>query len=409
MTTQWHRFETRWQGSREPEDALAVCPLVRFQHESGAEREVGAFWDGGRTWEVRFRPDLPGRWTYRSECAEDAALEGQDGVFECGTAETETSNPLYRYGALRVAPSGTYFEHADGTPFLWLGDTAWNGPLKSSAADWEEYLKDRAAKRFSVIQFVGSQWLAAAGDAEGRRAYNGGERIQIDPVYFRRLDARMDAINRHGMAAAPVIAWAAHWNKNALDLNPGTSLSHDQLVRLGRYFVARYGAHHVFWILAGDGEYRGAAAQRWKKIGREIFPDGQQLATMHPGGLSWVADEFADEPWFRFNGYQSAHWRAKSMHWITQGEPSYPRRKDAAMPHVDLEICYEAHEDFDLKLPFSAADVRRAAWSTLLTGSPAGFTYGAHGVWSWEEQRNPPMNHPRTGLALPWREAMGLP
>jgi hypothetical protein len=407
MITQWHRFQIRWQSSREHEDPLAVRLLVHFRHESGAERAVEAFWDGGRMWEARFSPDLAGQWIYRSQCAEDTALEGQSGSFECRAAET--GNPLYRHGGLHIAPPGTYFEYADGTPFFWLGDTAWNGPLKSSAADWEEYLKDRSAKRFSVIQFVGTQWLAAAGDAEGRRAYNGREHIQIDPVYFRRLDEKIDAINRHGMAAAFVIAWAAHWNANALDLNPGTSLSDDQLVRLGRYVVSRYRAYHVFWILAGDGEYREAAGQRWRKIGREIFPDGKPLVTMHPGGLSWVADDFVNEPWFRFNGYQSAHWRAKSMYWITQGEPSYPRGNGAVMPHLDLEICYEAHEEFDSKIPFSAADVRRAAWSTLLTGPPAGLTYGAHGVWSWEEQRNPPMNHPRTGMAPPWREAIDLP
>ena len=94
MSTQWHRFAIRWQGGREHEDPLAVRPLVRFQHKSGAERIAEAFWNGGRTWEVRFSPDLSGRWVYQLQCAEGPALDRQSGSFECGTAET--NNPLHR-------------------------------------------------------------------------------------------------------------------------------------------------------------------------------------------------------------------------------------------------------------------------------------------------------------------------
>ena len=31
----------------------------------------------------------------------------------------------FSHGDLQVAPNGRYLQHADGTPFLYLGDTAW--------------------------------------------------------------------------------------------------------------------------------------------------------------------------------------------------------------------------------------------------------------------------------------------
>ena len=34
-------------------------------------------------------------------------------------------NPLLKHGFLRVSANKRHFEHADGTPFLWLGDTWW--------------------------------------------------------------------------------------------------------------------------------------------------------------------------------------------------------------------------------------------------------------------------------------------
>src|SRR4051794_19888990 len=44
-------------------------------------------------------------------------------------------DPFAAHGKLRVAKSGTYLEHADGTPFFFLADTAWTGPALSTAAD----------------------------------------------------------------------------------------------------------------------------------------------------------------------------------------------------------------------------------------------------------------------------------
>ena len=36
---------------------------------------------------------------------------------------------------MRLSPDRHYFQHAGGTPFFWLGDTVWNGPLLSAADD----------------------------------------------------------------------------------------------------------------------------------------------------------------------------------------------------------------------------------------------------------------------------------
>ena len=59
------------------------------------------------------------------------------------------------------ADDGHSLAHADGTPFFWLGDTVWNGLIRSTADDWDEYLCTRRAQGFSVIQFFsthGGPW-----------------------------------------------------------------------------------------------------------------------------------------------------------------------------------------------------------------------------------------------------------
>src|SRR3954467_4483081 len=74
-----------------------------------------------------------------------------------------------RHGPLRVSDDRTHLAHADGTPFFYLADTAWNGPLLSTDADWQTYLADRVAKGFTAIQFITHAPRSAA------RATSGGK------------------------------------------------------------------------------------------------------------------------------------------------------------------------------------------------------------------------------------------
>jgi hypothetical protein len=410
LAARYSRYEIALEGTLDYENPPQDADVeVEFSH-AAERRGVRAFWDGGRMWKVRFSPELEGFWQWQSRCSDesDAGLHDQRGEFRC--VPGESTNPFCRHGSLRVSPGRRHLVHADGAPFFWLGDTVWNGPLKSSASDWARFLADRAQKGFSAIQFVPTQWISASGDSEGRPAWLGTGRIRIEPAFFRRLDRRVDAINEFGMVAAPVLAWTAGWNRDSAHLNPGTSLAEDQLILLIRYLVARYGAHQVVWILAGDGIYEGAEAERWRRIGRAALDRTNRLATMHPGGKLWVAPEFSLEPWFSFNGYQSGHWNDDdNSRWINEGPPSTGWHAEPRCPHINLEPCYEAHRGMATGRQIDAHDVRRACYWSLLASPTAGVTYGAHGVWSWESEPELPLSHPGTGIARPWHEAMHLP
>ena len=56
--------------------------------------------------------------------------------------------------ALRVSANGRFLEYSDGTPFFWMGDTAWELFHRLNREDADLYLKDRADKGFTVIQAV---------------------------------------------------------------------------------------------------------------------------------------------------------------------------------------------------------------------------------------------------------------
>ena len=63
-----------------------------------------------------------------------------------------------------------YLAYGDGTPFLWIGDTAWAVPMRASDEEWEAYLADRAAKHFTLIQVAPAPSWAGDDRPPGREA-----------------------------------------------------------------------------------------------------------------------------------------------------------------------------------------------------------------------------------------------
>ena len=195
-----------------------------------APKTVPGYWDGGRTWRVRFRPDDVGSWAYTTSSDRVCGLQGRTGTFDC-TEPDRRSNALLEHGPVDLSASGTHLSHHDGTPFFFLGDTVWNGAMLSTDSDWDDYLEDRLAKNFSAVQFVTqAPWIGAFSNAEGEVAVSGNPSMPVNPHFFRRIDARMDAINDRGLLAVPVLAWAATWNDSARRFNVGCFLPEDQLI-----------------------------------------------------------------------------------------------------------------------------------------------------------------------------------
>ncbi|MEL7339967.1 MAG: DUF4038 domain-containing protein, partial [Bacteroidota bacterium] len=55
---------------------------------------------------------------------------------------------------LKVHPDGRFLMKSDDTPFFYLGDTAWELFHRCSRFDIDLYLRNRAAKGFTVVQCV---------------------------------------------------------------------------------------------------------------------------------------------------------------------------------------------------------------------------------------------------------------
>jgi hypothetical protein len=410
----WARFEYMFASTVLYANPFQDVSLsVTFTSETGRIRTVEGFWNGGTEWRVRFMPDELGSWAFTSRCSDEnnRGLHEQSGTFYC--SEPRENNRFEWHGSVQLSPNRRYLVHADGTPFFWMADTAWNGPMRSTPDEWNAYLAERKRQGFTTVQWIATQWISAPdGDWTGELAFTGTDKILINPAFFARLDQKIVAMNREGLLSAAVMLWAALWSPPDVNArNPGYLLPEEQAVRLARYMLARWGAYHMAWFINGDGDYRGEYAERWKRIGRAVFSDPIHApVSLHPGGRQWNLEEFQHEPWLDVIGYQSGHGDDDpSFEWIVNGPPFTDWIKEPIRPFINLELPYENHISYHSRKPHDDHSVRRATYWSLLVAPTAGVTYGGHGVWGWDDGTQPPIGHSGTGIPFHWRKALTMP
>lgn len=111
-------------------------------------------------------------------------------------------------GNLRVNSSGRYLEYTDGTPFLYIGDTAWELISRLNDKETEQYLENRREKGFTVIQTVILDELD-----DMNVSSNGGPKLidgNIDkpaPDYFTHVDKVISLAAVKGLYIALLPTW----------------------------------------------------------------------------------------------------------------------------------------------------------------------------------------------------------
>jgi hypothetical protein len=116
---------------------------------------------------------------------------------------------------LRISPNRRFIVRDDGTPFFYLGDTAWELFHRLTMAEAELYLRDRAAKGFTVIQAV------ALAELDGLRTPNMRGDLPLindDPTrpneaYFAHVDAVVDLAASLGLHIGMLPTWGDKWNQ----------------------------------------------------------------------------------------------------------------------------------------------------------------------------------------------------
>ncbi|HET6250547.1 MAG TPA: DUF4038 domain-containing protein [Tepidisphaeraceae bacterium] len=388
---------------------------VVFTQPDGVKRKVPGFWDGGLTWKVRYASGMVGVHSFRSECSDaaDAGLNGVEGKVEVSPYTGD--NPLYIHGPLHVEKGSRYLQHADGTPFFWLGDTWWMGLSKRLA--WpEEFARltaDRKAKGFTVVQIVAGLYPDMPPFDE-RGANEAGfpwekDYSRIRPEYFDAADKKIEYLAEQGIVPCVVGAWGYHlpW------------LGQEKMRQHERYLYARWGALPMVWCVAGElnlpyylspnfPNHGQAQTAEWEKVieyCRSINAFDRPISA-HPTGVGRLSmrDLLKDPQLLDFDMVQTPHGQMEVMGRTVEAVKfSYGCKP--VMPVVNAEPSYEMLWD---KTPPEV--VRRVFWLCWAEGVK-GYTYGANGIWQLNRRDKPYGNSPWGGGygKIAWDDAMNLP
>lgn len=311
----------------------------------------------------------------------------------------------------KLVTKGRYLSWEDGTPFFYLGDTAWELFHKSSREEARQLLQVRAEQGFTVIQAV------ALGEFEGLTVPNfygafplaktDGEYDPTKPVldgdysYWDHVDFIVEEARALGLFIAMLPTWGDKFNRC---WGTGPEIFHEEnAFRYGAWIGGRYqDAENIIWMLGGDRPLEEKHRKIIDAMGLGIrSADQNHLITFHPPGAKDSTDFVKDAGYIDFHAAQTGH----GTECYNSG--SVMEKMAAACPdkpYLDAEPRYEDHPAcFNEKIGYywNADDVRQNLYWSLLSGA-CGHTYGNHNIWG--------MNRSVSGyFPFKWQEALRHP
>src|SRR6266850_4864421 len=393
-----------------------------FIDPQGRELRVPAFWAGGNLWKIRYASPVIGSHRFRTACSEtgDRGLHGVSG--KVLIARYKGQNPLFVHGPLEVSSNHRFLQHADSTPFFWLGDTWWMGLCYR--LHWPDEFKtlvaDRKQKGFNVIQIVAGLYpdmhtFDPRGANETGYPWNTNY-TSIRPEYFNAADDRLGYLVEQGFTPCIFGAWGHYVSAMGIE----------NMNKHWRYLIARYGAWPVVWCAAGEANLPWyqvkdfpyddrKQARDWSEVMRYIRASDpfHRVLTVHPTGIHrFSSRNVTDDPGLLdIDMLQTPHGQRDAVpETIKNVRQSYA--DNPVLPVINAEASYEML--VTPKDTIGTEWTRRMFWLCMMNGA-SGHTYGANGIWQCNRKGQPHGPSPAAGSPamgygeIPWDEAMTLP
>ena len=289
--TVWRRWEQSLTSSRQYENPFEeVTVSVTYSGPDGASFKSLAFWDGDRTFKIRCAFGAPGDWSWKTTCSDtsDTGLHNRRG--KVTVRPYNGSNPLFKHGFLRVSENGRHLVYADGTPFLWVGDTYWAATSMLSERGFMRWVGDRASKYFTVLQTNIARFKKGPVDAAGNAPWD-GDRWNLE--FMRKLDREFDYANDKGMVL---------FVNGLIDLK--WDLEIEQYRRLVQMIGARYFANFVTYSSSMDDGFSTEHDEINELI--DAVTD-RHLLTQHTGTSAGHPVKYYDRGYLDYCMSQSGH------------------------------------------------------------------------------------------------------
>ena len=306
-------------------------------------------------------------------------------------------------GRLTVSANHRFLMHENGTPFFWLGETAWLLPQRLNRDEAAFYLQSAAEAGYNVVQIQVLNALPswnAYGQSSDREAY------------WQHVDYLVDTAERFGLYVGMVCVWGSQVKSGRMDAAAAK--------KYGDFLARRYkDRKNIVWLMGGDiqGDIH---PEVWNAMASAIkATDPNHLMSFHPRGRHTSAQWWSKAEWIDFHTFQSGHRRygqrmgnknypiadnTEEDNWMyVDSTLAYPPLK----PVLDAEPIYEGipqglHDRHEPR--WTAGHVRRYAYWSVFAGS-CGHTYGNNSIMQFYRPGLPPAYF----AERPWWDALNDP
>ena len=356
MIEQYGRFEARLGGPSGGNPFTDVELAAVFIHGHRHVR-VRGFYDGRGEYAVRFMPDSPGEWTWRTT-SNAKELDGRTGTFEVAPAAHHGPVQANRFG----------FAYADGAPYVPVGTTAY------AWVHQPQEVRDRTIATLSAGPFTKIRMCVFP----KHYTYNtnepesfvfpgsldrGFDHSRFDPAFFALFEAELDRLLELGIEADLILF-------HPYDRWGFQDLPADVEERYLRYVVARFASfRNVWWSMANEWDFM--AKKTVQDFHRYFRIVAREDPYAHPRGVH-NGHIFYDHtlPWVTHASIQRSD-TERCAEWVSR----------YGKPVVIDECCYEG----DIREGWgniSARELMRRQWTAVANGGWP----GAHGETYYNEE-----------------------
>ena len=307
----WARFEASVKNTKNYRNPYGDVALnVTYESPHGSRTKFWGFYDGGRTWKIRFMPEEIGTWKYNAVFSDGS--DGISGTFECvrsdipGMISMDEANPMWfgykggKHVLIRSFHVGDRFFAEN-----------WPSAKRKVFLDWVQ------TQGYNMLSLA-SHYLNRDTEGRGRgwRTPDFSARGGLNAMEYQKLEAIMNDLAARRIMVYP---FAGFFGQSS-DF-PTNHLQQEQYIK---YTLARLGPYwNILLNVAGPeptikpDEFQNAmSAADINRLGRrikELDVFGHLISIHNPGG----DDPFKNEDWLSFVTLQG--WKDTNFSRINKG------------------------------------------------------------------------------------------
>lgn len=321
----WDVFEASFEGpgSGNPFIDVALEAIFTIGHRSVT---VSGFYDGASIYRVRFMPDEPGRWSYRTS-SRTVTLDGHTGEFTCVPASDKNRGPV-------SVRDTHHFGYADGSRYYPFGTTCYAWVHQSDEVQ-QQTLRTLASSPFNKLRMLVFPKSYEYNRKEperypfARNADGVSDFTQINPAFFQHIESRIGDLRNLGIEADVILF-------HPYDRWGYASMPPEADDRYLRYVIARFAAYrNVWWSLANEYDLmRAKSTVDWDRFARIVQQEDpySHLRSIHFSkamydySRDWVTHASLQTTHFEKGAEWRAEWAKPVIYDECQYEGNIPSR-----------------------------------------------------------------------------------